>query len=149
MPDIGEIDWNRSLFKEILGTAIELQSAIQSGQEYMFDDEKNTSDTDAYNFMFVDGETMSEEKNDGSKWVTLQFGELMGTVTLLNSVMSEKELGCTSEEIVQLAVHNYKIADSLYSTLKYLFEAHASVEEKVEKYLEDNYPGKWNENEKQ
>ena len=40
MPDIGEIDWNRSLFKEILGTAIELQSAIQSGQEYMFDDEK-------------------------------------------------------------------------------------------------------------
>ena len=149
MPDIGEIDWNRSLFKEILGTAIELQSAIQSGQEYMFDDEKTTSDTDAYNFMFVDGETMSEENNDGSKWVTLQFGELMGTVTLLNSVMSEKELGCTSEEIVQLAVHNYKIADSLYSALKYLFEAHASVEEKVEKYLEDNYPGKWNEYEKQ
>jgi hypothetical protein len=93
-------------------------------------------------------EYIPEDEEDGSKWIKLSFGELLETVTLLNSIIDGKETEFTPEAIVKIAVHNYKIADSLYSTIKYLFDSFANVEERITTYMVANYPEEWKEYDK-
>ena len=93
-------------------------------------------------------EYIPEDEEDGSKWIKLSFGELLETVTLLNSIIDGKETEFTPEAIVKIAVHNYKIVDSLYSTIKYLFDSFANVEERITTYMVANYPEEWKEYDK-
>ena len=89
-----------------------------------------------------------EDGEDGSKWIRLSFGELLETVTLLNAIVDGKETEFTPESIVKIAVHNYKIADSLYSTIKYLFESYENIEDRITTYMVANYPEEWKEYDK-
>ena len=89
-----------------------------------------------------------EDGEDGSKWIKLSFGELLAAVTLLNTIIDGKETEFTPEEIVDIAVYHYKIADSLHSTIKYLFDSFAKVEERITEYMVVNYPEEWEEYDK-
>ena len=90
-------------------------------------------------------EYMPEDGEDGSKWIRLSFGELLETVTLLNAIIDGKETDFTPESIVKIAVHNYKVTDSLYTTLKYLYESYTNVEERIAEYMVANHPEEWKE----
>lgn len=135
-------DCDRSLenVTEILELARNLKCSIQVEEKYVLTEENYDDNEEGY---------LAEDGDDGDKWIRLNFEELLNTVKLLNTVVAGDEPNFPPEAIVQLAVHHYKIADSLHTALKCIFDSFASVEEKVANYMLEHYPEEWEQYEKQ
>tara|TARA_B100001123_G_scaffold439647_1_gene576929 strand:+ start:1474 stop:2037 length:564 start_codon:yes stop_codon:yes gene_type:complete len=134
LPFLGFLDAARSLTNH--ATEKTLNGSLHNEGDYMVNDE--TSDT---SYIPEDGES-------GSNWVRLSFGELLETVTLLNSIIGEVETAFPPEAIVEIAVHNYKIAESLHSTLNYIYDAFTTVEGNINEYMLEKHPDEWKEYDK-